>query len=57
MVKLQWSFWAAIVSRLIVLGTSLVNASQNSEVLAARRYFYVGGQYVDVMRTRLIASR
>ncbi|KAL8898828.1 MAG: hypothetical protein Q9207_006506 [Kuettlingeria erythrocarpa] len=47
MVKLQWCFWATIVPQLLVLVTCSVNAGQNPEALAARRYFYVGGSYAD----------
>ncbi|KAL9002047.1 MAG: hypothetical protein Q9188_005004 [Gyalolechia gomerana] len=47
MVGIQWLLLATIIPCVLTFATGLVNVSQGPEALAARKYFYVGGHYVN----------
>ena len=49
MLKSMWPLLVLIMPQVSVFGTAFINASQDSEAVATRSYFYVGGGYVDVM--------
>lgn len=53
MVKFVWLMLVVVISQASIYVPGLVNASQGPEAYAARSYFYVGGQYVDVLLTPL----
>ena len=49
MISLMWPLLAFLTPRAFVLAIPPLNASQGPEALATRSYFYVGGEYVDVI--------
>ena len=57
MINLPWLLGAVIIPQLLALAIGAVSAAQGPEALAARRYFYVGGQYAKVMSHRTNSCR
>ena len=45
----MWPLLALLMPQTSVLANAFVNASQGPEALATRSFFYVGGDYVDVI--------